>query len=106
MKMLFTKNVRSSSIYKKCEVVFPLQKCEVVFHTYVRRPVFLIRQFGYFSGPRRTADGRMDGGWPDGRRNTDNRANSAQVQLKLPTGAELGNNDITAIVGWPIQAGE
>jgi hypothetical protein len=29
--------------------------------------------------------------------NSDNRANSAQFQLTLPTGAELGNNDITFI---------
>ena len=41
-----------------------------------------IRQFGYFSGPR-----PADGG------NTDNRAKSAQFQLKLPTGAELGKNN-------------
>jgi hypothetical protein len=32
------------------------------------------------------------GGRPAAGGNTDNRANSAQVQLKLPNGAELGNN--------------
>ena len=55
--------MRLSSIYKTTEVIFHLTK-----------------RFGYFSGPRPEAGG-----------NTDNRANSAQFQLKLPTGAEFGN---------------
>ena len=42
--------------------------------------------FDTFSGSGRVRSGRVDG-------NSDNRANSAEFQLKLPTQSELGNMD-------------
>ena len=45
----------------------------------VRKPALLLDTF-----PGRVGSARSDDG------NSDNRANSAQFQVKLPTGAELG----------------
>ena len=49
-----------------------------------------IKLFLYFSGSGWVGLGRVGSGRVDG--NSDNRANSAQFQVKLPTGDELGNN--------------
>ena len=51
------------------------------------RPIF--KEFNHGSGQVRS--GRVDG-------NSDNRANSAQLQLKLPTGAELGKKAIKYVM--------
>ena len=51
---------------------------------YVRKPVYL--NLAIWILFRSAASG-----WPAASGNTDNRANSAQFQLKLPTGAKLGN---------------
>ena len=104
---IWEKKLRSTSIWKKIEVVFHLrknwgrlpfeQKLKVVFHlkkkwgclpnrvsstctTSLTKVVLLKMPFWYFSGRLGSDDG-----------NSDNRANSAQVQMNLPTRAELGN---------------
>ena len=70
--------MRSSSICQPIEVVFQL--CELIW------PSFTEKCFKKtFPGRVRSGQVRSDNG------NSDNRANSVQVQINLPTRAELGN---------------
>ena len=84
----YPEKLRSSSIFWKVEVVFhfvrtDLDSVKLVYQ--LLESQFCCKQlFWYYSG--RVGSGRVGG-------NSDNKANSAQFQVKLPTGAELGNND-------------
>ena len=75
--------IESFSISWKIEVLFHLDSGKLVEQ--LLESQFCCRElFLYFSGSGWVGLGQVDG-------NSDNRANSAQFQVKLPTGAELGN---------------